>query len=49
MPKPFHPVAEGGLEVCGTEIRILAFRDTSRLRAHPKGDCPSDQRNHKLF
>lgn len=49
MPKPFHPVAEGGLEVCSTKIQILAFRDTPTLSTHPKGDRPSDQRNHKLF
>lgn len=49
MPKSFHPVAERGLEVCGTEIQILAFQDTSRLSAHPKGDHPSDQRRQKLF
>lgn len=31
MPKPFHPVGQGGLDVCGTEIQILAFRDIFRL------------------
>lgn len=49
MPKPYYPVAQGGLEVCSTRIQILAFRDASRLSTHPKRVYPSDQRDHKLF
>lgn len=36
MSKPFQLVAEGGLEVCSTKIKILAFGDTSTLGGLPK-------------
>lgn len=46
---PNHPMGAGGLDVCGTEMQILAFRYIFRLSTHPKGDCSSNQSHQRLL
>lgn len=47
-PKPFHPVAEGGLEVRSNDTDP-SFQRHLRTQHTSQGDCPSDQRSHELL